>query len=193
MFTKLAVIRAIIRATRENSRNRGRWRAVYGGIAMLCILPLDAPAAISTPQTTTVSVLSRPLGRGDIIREADLETLEYKGGNANKVFITEHADLLGMSLKRPMRAGVPLRGSDIMVPIVVAKGEIVTMAFESPGISLKTRGKSLDDGVQGARVRVINMQTNRTVEATVSAPGYVLVSPPASNLAISAPGVVAAR
>lgn len=189
MFTQ----QSIIRASRANAQKRQLWRVALGGIAILCLLPASAAAAISAPQTTAVSVLSRPLGRGDIIREADLETLEYKGSNANQAFITDHGDLLGMSLKRAMRAGVPLRESDIMVPKIVAKGDIVTMAFEVPGISLSTRGKSLDDGALGARVRVINTQTNRTVEASVSAPGYVLVSPPAGKLAISESGAVAAR
>ncbi len=169
------------------------WQKGGACLALVCFAHIGAPSAFSATGSTTVLALTRPLNRGDIILESDLESIEIKGGGAHRIYITDNDALIGMSVKRAIRAGVPMRAADITKPIIIAKGDMITMAFEAPGIILTTRGKSLDDGVQGATVRVMNTQTSRTVEATVTAPGYALVSMPAGSLAIAAPDALGKR
>ncbi len=146
------------------------------GLATVCLLAASVTPALAANEPTMAIVLNRPLNRGDVISESDLDVTELKKGSSGLIYVTDPEQLVGMSAKRPLRSGIPLRASDVAVPKVVTKGEIVTMAFEAPGMSLSVRGKSLDDGLLGDTIRVLNTQTNRTVEATVAAPGYVLVS-----------------
>jgi len=146
------------------------------GLATICLLAASVTPALAANEPTMAVVLNRPLNRGDVISESDLDVTELKKGSSGLIYVTDPGQLVGMSAKRPLRSGVPLRTSDVAVPKVVTKGEIVTMAFEAPGMSLSVRGKSLDDGLLGDTIRVLNTQTNRAVEATVAAPGYVLVS-----------------
>lgn len=146
-------------------------------IASACLLAASAAPALSASEATGVLVLNRPLNRGEIISENDLAFTELKNGSAGLIYITSPEQLIGMAAKRPLRSGVPLRASDVAEPKVIRKGDMVTIAFEAPGMSLSVRGKALDDGLLGASVRVLNIQANRVVEASVAAPGYVLVSP----------------
>jgi flagella basal body P-ring formation protein FlgA len=144
----------------------------------LVFLPLaGVTPAYSVPEMHMVPVLAQPVGRGEIIREEAVILQEMKRSPAGIDYITDGQVLVGMAAKRPLRAGVPLRGSDITQPKLVAKGDLVTIAFVAPGLSLSVRGKALEDGVQGQAIRVLNTQTNRTFDGAVAATGYVLVSP----------------
>lgn len=163
------------------------------GLVILCLWAASVTPAFSAAEPAVAPVLNRPLARGEIIRGQDLQMLQLKHGASHLVYITDPGQLAGMSAKRPLRPGVPLRASDISEPRIVAKGDIVTMAFEAPGMRLSVRGKALDDGLLGASVRVLNTQTNRTVEATVVAAGYVLVSQPNNHVQSANSGAAYAR
>jgi flagella basal body P-ring formation protein FlgA len=58
-------------------------------------------------------------------------------------------------------------------PIVVTKGETVTMTFDAPGVSLTATGRALSEGGVGESVTVINPVSFRQVMATVTGPGTV--------------------
>ncbi len=52
-----------------------------------------------------------------------------------------------------------------------------------PGIRLTVRGKALESGAVGDVVGVLNIQSNRTVQATVTGPGRVAIIAPAPLIA----------
>ncbi len=158
-------------------RNRLRLQMVIIGIAAFYQLAAGAAPAIGAAGTHMVPVLAQPIMRGEIIRPENVVMQEMKRSPAGIDYITSGGALTGMSAKRPLRAGVALRSTDITEPKVIMKGDLVTIAFEAPGLSLSIRGKALEDGVLAQTIRVMNTQTSRTLEGVVSGAGYVLVSP----------------
>ena len=66
--------------------------------------------------------------------------------------------------------------NDLMKPVAVQRNEPVTIVYEMPGILLSIRGKAVEAGAVGDIISVINMQSNRTVQATVIGPGRVTVA-----------------
>src|SRR5439155_136890 len=94
----------------------------------------------------------------------------------------------GLIAKRALAAGKPIRQADLMKPELVARNETVTIVFEVPGIMLTTRGKALEAGAQGDLVNVLNVQSKRTVQATVSGPGRVTPPLTAINNPTAQPG-----
>jgi flagellar basal body P-ring formation protein FlgA len=52
--------------------------------------------------------------------------------------------------------------------IAVRRGEILTLVYVAPGMQLTTRARATADAAVGDVVRVVNLQSNRTVEATVT-------------------------
>ncbi len=62
-----------------------------------------------------------------------------------------------------------------MKPELVGRNETVTIVYEVPGIVLTMRGKALEPGAQGDLINVLNIQSKRTVQATVTGPGRVTV------------------
>ncbi len=156
----------------------------YSGVRLIIIaLAAQFPwvagisPALAAIEMHMVPVLAQPIARGEIIRTDSVVLQEIKRSPAGIDYITDSTALIGMAAKRPLRAGVPLRITDIAQPQIIKKGDLVTIAFEAPGLSLSIRGKALDDGVYGQSIRVMNTQTNRTFEGVAAAAGYVLVSP----------------
>lgn len=52
--------------------------------------------------------------------------------------------------------------------IAVRRGEIITLVYVAPGMQLTARARAAGDASVGDIVRVVNLQSNRTVEATVT-------------------------
>lgn len=154
-------------------------RLIIVALAALCPMLVGISSAFAAVEMHMVPVLAQPIARGEIIRDESVIMQEVKRSPAGFDYITDSAGLIGMAAKRPLRAGVPLRVSDITPPQIIKKGDMITIAFETPGLSLTIRGKALDDGILGQSIRVMNTQTNRIFEGAAAATGYVLVSPPA--------------
>jgi flagella basal body P-ring formation protein FlgA len=62
-----------------------------------------------------------------------------------------------------------------MKPELVQRNETVTLIFEVPGIMLTVRGKAMEAGAEGDLVSVLNPQSKRTVQGTVTGMGTVTV------------------
>lgn len=119
-------------------------------------------------QVFKVPVLVRPLARGEVIGEADIEWLPMRADRLDRNAATSAAQLVGMTPVRGLRAGRAIRVSDVQPPLLVTKGALVTMTVVAPGLTLTATGRALDDGAEGDFVRVLNLQSKRTVEGLVA-------------------------
>ena len=126
-------------------------------------------------ETLDVTILVRPLNRGEVIKPSDVTTERRPKGDMSGDYINAES-AVGLAAKRPLRAGVTLNASDLMKPEAVQRNEAVTIVYEIPGVVLTARGKALETGSIGDIVGVVNIQSNRTVQATVVAPGRVTVN-----------------
>jgi flagella basal body P-ring formation protein FlgA len=100
--------------------------------------------------------------------------------------ITELDALVGMSARRALAADRPLRPADVMVTPLVKRGEPVTLLFQSGSVRITLRGRALEDGGAGETIRVLNSDSERTVEAIVEGPGLARVLVPATSATVAA-------
>jgi flagella basal body P-ring formation protein FlgA len=143
------------------------------GSAVARRLPLQfSGTAVETVEAT---VLTRSFSRGEVIKPSDLATeRKPKAELAGELLRAE--SIAGFAAKRPLPAGAVLRRSDLMKPELIQRNEAVTIAYEVPGVLLTVRGKALETGAAGDIISVLNLQSNRTVQATVTAAGRVSVA-----------------
>jgi flagella basal body P-ring formation protein FlgA len=137
----------------------------------LLVLPVIPALAANTD--ASIVVPARDIARGEIIAKSDLAYGTAQASQMRSGTITDAEGLLGMQARRYLRAGEPVLASDVRKPIVVTKGETVTMTFDAPGISLTATGRSLGEGGIGESVTVVNPASYRQVMATVTGPGTV--------------------
>ncbi len=133
-----------------------------------------------------IPVLTRALGRGETIQAGDLVLERRPRAAVPADAVADPGAIAGRNARRALGAGAPLRAADLQRPEIVARGEIVTIVYEVPGMILTLRGRANEAGAQGDVVAVVNPQSKRVLQATVVAPGKVAVQ-------AAMPGPVAQR
>ncbi|MBX2859446.1 MAG: flagellar basal body P-ring formation protein FlgA [Cellvibrionaceae bacterium] len=123
-------------------------------------------------------VATRDLTRGSVISKQDLRPMHL---NTSKfgiglVLADQDKSIIGLVLKRPLRAGSPVNTKHLEKPDIIAKGDPVTMQAGSNAFKVAVGGVALDSGHIGERIRVRNKQSKRVVSALVVAPGKVIAS-----------------
>jgi flagella basal body P-ring formation protein FlgA len=73
-----------------------------------------------------------------------------------------------------------------MKPELVQRGENVTIVYQAPGLMLAVRGKAKDGGAEGDMIDVVNLQSKRTVRATIIGRDRVAVEPMTARIIAAA-------
>jgi flagella basal body P-ring formation protein FlgA len=158
-----------------------------------------APLRISGTviETVEAAILTRGINPGELIKNADVVIERRPKQESGLDVVVDAKTTIGLAAKRNLRAGQVLRNGDLIKPDMVVRNEAVTLIYEVPGIVLSARGKAMESGREGDTVNVLNVQTKRTIQGTVTGPGRVTVTAQsprlAANLASAAPSGNAPR
>lgn len=164
---------------------------LFVGAALLLGQALTAPAeaaqrnqvgsaktsASAEARTVRVPTLRRPVARGETITESDLLWVESNARRLPRTALTEADDLVGMSARRYLSAGRAILARDVTPPLAVRKGDLVTIVYTTPFMTLTARGRVLEDAPAGQAVRTLNAHSKSLIEATAIAPGIVAARP----------------
>src|SRR5438552_466150 len=126
-------------------------------------------------ETVEAAMLTRSLRIGEVVKASDVT----KGRRPKTELRGEGMgpdQVIGMAAKTALRNGQALRTDDLIKPQIVQRNEAVTIYYEVPGIMLTVRGKAIEGGAMGDVVGVLNIQSNRAVQATVIGPGRVTIA-----------------
>ncbi len=126
-------------------------------------------------ESVEVPTLIRAFTRGEVVRDEDVEIQRRAKAETTPDTIKNSSALVGYAARRDLRAGVPIRVSELMKPELVGRGDPVTLTFESPGVVLSIRARAVESGTEGDVIQVVNPQSKRTVQATIDGPGHVIV------------------
>ena len=154
--------------------------------SLIAVLLIASPAGAATVR---IVVPAHDIARGDVIGESDLTYATVDGNALMSGVPTKMEEVKGMQARRVLAAGQPFRGDDVRRPIVITKGQTVTMQFSAPGVELTAMGRAMSEGGIGDTVTIQNPASFRMVAATVIAPGVVR----ANGGPISAPKTLARR
>lgn len=133
---------------------------------------------ISGMATLTVSV-PVPLRRmmpGDIIDETDLGVIDLPAARLGAYAVIDPADLTGMQVRSLLTEGRPVMTQSVMEPLVVNRGDLVTIRYLDGALELSSPGRALANAHRGQDVRIVNLVSNATVSGIASADGIVEVS-----------------
>ena len=135
-------------------------------------------------ETVELPVLNKPMKKGEIICDGDIEWLEWQARRMPRDAVTDIAELVGLAARRSLRPGRPVRGRDVGEPVVVVKGSAVSLVYRTPMMVLTAGGRALEDGAMGSVIRVLNSYSKIVVEARVDG-GNVLSVTGATSLALN--------
>lgn len=136
-------------------------------------------------RTIEVPVLSDRVLRGDVISERDISYVRMDAARVQTDTVVDPMDLVGMTPKRGIRAGQPIRASDVRRPMLIKKNSLVVIVHQLPNMLLTAQGKALDNGADGDIIQVRNAQSDQVIEAEVIGPGKVAVRSLAQQISLS--------
>ncbi|MBN9671400.1 flagellar basal body P-ring formation chaperone FlgA [Roseibium aggregatum] len=129
----------------------------------------------SAREMIDIVTLAQPLRRSDILTENDLTIQRVARNKVPAGALLDAGDLVGMAARTNLRPGAPLSRKDFQRPVLIRRGEKLTVTFEMPGMKLTSRAQAMDDGAKGDVIDVMNIQSRRIVPATVVSRGQVRV------------------
>lgn len=92
-------------------------------------------------------------------------------------YVTNPAQLAHATLRHPLPAGAILTADDLLADFMVRQGEQVTLVADIGGVEVRAGGLALQDGRQGALIRVENPSSARVIQGIVKSDRVVDVTP----------------
>ncbi len=125
---------------------------------------------------TQVVVVARPLSREQVIRPGDLGLERMETSKLAKGYFIDMEPLVGLEARRRLIPGQVLTSAQVAKRQLVKRGQQVILFSTRPGLSVRMKGKALEDGTEGQRIRVRNGSSKRIVEGYVEASGAIRVA-----------------
>ncbi|MDP3319988.1 MAG: flagellar basal body P-ring formation chaperone FlgA, partial [Bosea sp. (in: a-proteobacteria)] len=138
-------------------------------------------------ETVEVVVPRRAVARGETLGQADVLVERRPRDGQMADLIGDPRAAIDKVATRALMAGAPLRAGDLRREEIVAKGDLVTLVYESRGLTITMRGRAGEAGAMGDVVSVTNPQSKRVLHGTVSGPGRISIQSAASGRVASAP------
>jgi flagella basal body P-ring formation protein FlgA len=136
---------------------------------------LNVPVEIR--RTHTVLVLRRAVGRGETLVAADVVAQSRELPGLGSPFVSRPEDLAGRQTRRPLPEGTAVTADALNVPLLIKRGQLVTLIAQSSGFEVRAPGKALADAAADQRVRVQNLNSLKVIEGIADKDGIVRVSP----------------
>lgn len=133
-------------------------------------IPVYADVAITSKP---IVVAARPIERGAIITAADIELRNVDltaGGPLRRPAIVAVGDAIGMEVRHAIRAGEPLFFDQLRSPVVVKRGEVITVTSQAGGIRVRTTARARQDAAVGELVQVESLETRERYDVRVTGP-----------------------
>jgi len=143
--------------------------------------------------TVETVMVTRSIDRGVVLKASDLTVERRPRAEVSRDAVVGIERAVGLAARNVIRPGQALRDADLTRPEVVQRGQMVTLVFEAPGLTLTLRGKATESGAEGDTVSVLNEQSKRTVQGVVAGPGHVVVSSSPARFAANLPAAADTR
>ncbi|MBB4301822.1 flagella basal body P-ring formation protein FlgA [Rhodobium orientis] len=130
----------------------------------------------SAQEMIAVAVLARSYDRDEIVSRNDILVEKVPAGQTNARYVVDPEKIAGLAARRNLPARRPLAASDFAPPMLVRRGETVTIIYEAPGLLLTARGQAMESGAENDMVNVSNTQSRRIVRTRVISRGKVSVT-----------------
>jgi len=136
---------------------------------------LVKPVGVDVRREIWGLVLIRDIARGQEIGPGDVDERWIDVTYERAHLVRTRSELDAMSMKRVGRADQPLTDAMIAPTPVVWLGDKVLVYYRRSGFQIQMEGLAREDGRLGQSIRVRNVESGKTLTATVTGPGMLEV------------------
>ncbi|HEX7388627.1 MAG TPA: flagellar basal body P-ring formation chaperone FlgA [Acidiphilium sp.] len=157
-------------------RMSGRFRAHL----LISATGMNAESATITglaEPAVQVVVAVHALTPGAVLGSSDIRLAWVPRGDVPPDAITDPTQALGMQIDRAISPGVPLSNRILVTPELIARGAMVSLTVEMPGLEVTARGVALAAGGNGSVIPVLNPTSHAIIQAVIDGPDHAHVMP----------------
>lgn len=114
--------------------------------------------------TSSVAVAGHALVAGNVIAAADVRLEQRDIAQLPPGYLDDPAIAVGLTAVRPIGGGTVLTNQQLAGSCPVQRGQEVTLLASAAGMSVRSAGRPLNDGLLNQRVRVLNLTSGKIVE-----------------------------
>ena len=137
-----------------------------------------------TVSVTMIPALARTIRSGDVIKASDITWISMADSQVSRNIIRTSDQLIGMTPRNQIKEGSVVRLSDVNRPVLIKRGALVKINFNTSKISLSTLGKAIEKGGKGDVIQVKNNASQKIISAIVLGPNLVEVHTDVSSLVL---------
>jgi len=123
-----------------------------------------------------VIILKRPVLNKSILSEEDIEVELKPLSRLPQDVILDKNSVLGKEVRMSLKAGTILRYSHLERPVIIKRNQIVYIIVRGKNFVVKARGLALQEGREGASIKVKNISSKKILWGKVISPEEVEVS-----------------
>jgi flagella basal body P-ring formation protein FlgA len=142
--------------------------------------PIEIPVYADVAFTAApVVVAVRPIERGAQITAEDIElsTVDAVGGTrGQRAAFGSLNKVIGMEARQALKPGDIVLADQVQAPLLVKRGELITVTSQGSGIRVRTTARAAKDGAQGEVVQVESLETRDRFEVRVIGPREAVVA-----------------
>lgn len=126
---------------------------------------MEITAHVSLPEMVVVA--KRPFRKGEVVRASDVE-LQMPAGETDTVALATHLDdVVGRETLRSVATGQPIESAWVRKPVLVRRGEIVTVFARAANLTVRTQARATEDGGLNDTVGVERLDDRQRYTARV--------------------------
>jgi len=114
--------------------------------------------------TSPVAVAVHAIVAGTVLKASDLRVEEHDISDLPLGYMDDPEVVTGLTAGRPIPGGAYITNQLLVAPKAVQRGQTVTLIADAGGVSIRTSGRALSDGLLNQRVKVTNLSSGKIVE-----------------------------
>lgn len=118
----------------------------------------------------------RRLEQGHFIKPGDVKKVELDQSLVLKGALTEPNQAYGLTARRRLLPGQPIRSTQLVRRPIVHRGDRVTIVAESSQVRVTAPGQAKEDGAIDENISVLNLSSKKVISAKVLNQGVVVVN-----------------
>jgi flagella basal body P-ring formation protein FlgA len=110
---------------------------------------------------------ARAMRQNDVIAPKDIEFQRINISDGPDRYATHSDQVINKRLLRNVGLHQPISLKDLDKPLVLKRGDMVTIIYTQPGLKLTAKGEAKEDGAVGDSIRIDNINSKKTIYCRV--------------------------
>ncbi|ORU94556.1 MAG: flagellar biosynthesis protein FlgA [Cycloclasticus sp. symbiont of Bathymodiolus heckerae] len=108
-----------------------------------------------------------PLNKGHLIQEHDVTLKKVELNGLRSAYLTDSKQALNKVIKRRLKRGDIISVNNLSKPILIKKGDAITILAKNNGFKISMKGIALMSGSKGDKIKVKNIKTKKIVHGII--------------------------